>query len=217
MADMVQGILEDMAPDLMSMIEHEIFTEAQVTEIIDKIREFGYKLARSVPLKHHFLSAIQHELILEEKRLERKQELNLKPAASDRAIIRKIINLFQRFTTRFKADPDAWKEFINFCVRSKSHRQLSKVITKVLQLHPTNIDMWLIARYIEEKIKSDVIQQEGLCKERWGLIWKTYKYGKSIWSLKRNMQKKAKCRRLFYVKEKAQVFYRKHLEFDLGC
>lgn len=104
MADIVQGVLEDMVPDLMNFIEREIFTEEQVKEIIEKRRALEYKLVRRVPLKHHFLAAIQYELTLEDKRVERKRELSLKPASSDRAIIRRIINLFQRFTTQFKSD-----------------------------------------------------------------------------------------------------------------
>jgi U3 small nucleolar RNA-associated protein 6 len=156
MAEIIQGILEDMIPDLLDLQTREIFTEEEIKEIINTRRSLEYKLMRNIPEKKYFYSAIKYELDLEDQRKEKKEELNLKPAGSDRSIIRRIISLFKRFSRVFKHDVEVWKEFINFCIRSKSLRDLSQVMAQALQLHSTNQNLWIIARHVEEKVRNDI-------------------------------------------------------------
>ena len=154
MAEIVQGILEDTVDDLLDIIEREIFTEQEVKEIIKKRRTHEYKLNRVHPEKKHYLAAIQYELSLEEQRLKRTK--NTKPTSADRNFVKRVISLFQRCTRRFSEDVSVWKEFINFTIRSNSERQLTQVISKALQLHPRNEELWLISAYVQAYIKKDI-------------------------------------------------------------
>lgn len=86
MAEVIQGILEDMLPDLLDFLTRDIFNDSEIKQIIKTRREFEYKLMRPQPLKRHFLAAVQYELSLEDQRVRRRNELGLnKPSNSDRS------------------------------------------------------------------------------------------------------------------------------------
>ena len=141
MAEVVQGILEDMVPDLLELVSREIFTQEEISEIINARRNHEYKLMRNTPQKKFFYSAINYELELEDLRKSKRDELNLKPSNSDRSIIRRILSLFKRFALAYKHDISVWKEYINFCIRCKCLRELSQIMAQALQLHSTNEEL----------------------------------------------------------------------------
>jgi hypothetical protein len=86
MAEVIQGILEDMLPDLLDFLTRDIFNDSEIKQIIKTRREFEYKLMRPQPLKRHFLAAVQYELSLEDQRVRRRNELGInKPSNSDRS------------------------------------------------------------------------------------------------------------------------------------
>lgn len=180
MAEIIQGVLEDMVADLLELQTREIFSESEVAEVINCRRELEYKLMRSTPQKKFFYSAIKYELDLEELRKAKREELNLKPASSDRSVIRRILSLFKRFATTFKHDVEVWKEYINFCIRSKSLRELSQAMAQALQFHCSKEDLWIIARYVEEKVRNDVesaraiLQRSVLVNSKSQKLWKEY-------------------------------------------
>lgn len=156
MAEIIQGILEDMVADLIDFQTREIFSASEVEDIIKARRNLEYKLMRNNPQKKHFYAAIQYELELEDQRQNKKDQLSLKNSSSDRSIVRRILSLFKRFAQAYKHDVDVWKEYINFCIRSKAQRDLSQVLARALQLHAGNEDMWIIGRYVEEKYRNDI-------------------------------------------------------------
>jgi U3 small nucleolar RNA-associated protein 6 len=149
MADVVQGILEAMSGDLIDLQTREIFTESEISEIIQTRRSHEYKLIRSKPSKKHFLSAINYELTLDEELQSRKQELSTKKSPSDKSILKRAQSLFRRFTKIFKHDVSVWKEYIQFCIRYNLKRELSHVLGKCLQLHSRSEDLWIISKCIE--------------------------------------------------------------------
>lgn len=53
--------------------------------------------------------------------------------------------MFDRATRKFKGDPAIWMAWLKFCKDSQSKRQVSKVITKALKLHPTAPYFWAYA------------------------------------------------------------------------
>lgn len=86
MAELIQGTLEDMLPDLLDFASRDIFTDSEIKQIIKTRRELEYKLMRPQPLKRHFLSAVHYELTLEDQRVRRRNELGInKPSNSDRS------------------------------------------------------------------------------------------------------------------------------------
>lgn len=155
MAEVVQGILEDMTSDLIDLQTREIFTSPEIKEIIETRKKHEYKLARNKPSKKHFFSAISYELDLEDQRQKQIQDLTLKPAPSDKSIIRRIISLFRRFSKIHKSDITVWKEYINFCVRSNNKRELSQVLAKCLQFHSRSTELWIISKCIEVNINKN--------------------------------------------------------------
>ena len=68
-----------------------------------------------------------------------------KRSLADYGIIRRIHFIFDRATRKFKGDPGVWMTWLKFCKDSQSKRQVSKVITKALKLHPTASYFWAYA------------------------------------------------------------------------
>lgn len=180
MADIVQRNLEDMVPDLLEFVNTDVFTEEEVKEIIRNRRHHEYKLIRISPSKKNFFQAVQYELSLESKRNRNQIEMNIKPSALDRSIINRIHSIFRRFVAAFKHDVTVWKEYINYCVRSKSDRQLNKLLGKSLQMHPKEIDFWLIAMHVETDIKKNteggrkILQRSVQVNQHSLKLWNSY-------------------------------------------
>lgn len=85
MAEGVQGVLEDLLPDLTDMLAHQLFSPQEIEAIITARRDFEYRLARRAPQQRHFLKAIQYEMDLEHRRRIRKEEQQVdRPFASDK-------------------------------------------------------------------------------------------------------------------------------------
>ncbi|KAK9837160.1 hypothetical protein WJX81_007266 [Elliptochloris bilobata] len=174
MADTVHFLLEDMIPELDDLEERGYFTRAEIKQIVRKRTDFEYLLKRRAALKADYLNYIQYESRLEELRRLRKDAAGLtgaKKSLADHALVRRVHFIFERATRKFRGDLALWHSWLQFCKDSRSARQMSKVLTKALQLHPTAAGLWIYAAAWEVEHNRNVaaaraLMQRGLrmCK-----------------------------------------------------
>ncbi len=91
---------------------------------------------------------IEYECKLEELRKHRRKALELadsKKTLADYAIVRRVHFIFERATRKFRSDLSLWTRWLEFCRDSSSSKQLSKVATKAVQVHPTAAGLWVYA------------------------------------------------------------------------
>ncbi|KAK9828324.1 hypothetical protein WJX74_008746 [Apatococcus lobatus] len=144
MADTVRYIAEEMIPELEDFEKRKYFTKVEIKQMVKKRLQFEYLLKRKVPLKADFLRYIQYEERLEALRVHRREERGMagKHTMSEWAIPRRIHFIYDRALRRFKGDLDLWTRWLQHCRAAGSPRQMSKVLTRALQLHPTEPRLW---------------------------------------------------------------------------
>jgi U3 small nucleolar RNA-associated protein 6 len=148
MADIVQQNLESMLPDLHNFLDRKIFTEEEIRAIVETRTSHEYKLIRRSLVKRHFIEAIRYEVDLETQRASKATAGE--HTKSDYSIIKRIVRLFDRAVSVFRDDLGLWKDYIDFCLRSKRYASLGKVIARAIQMHPRARDLWLIAFHAEK-------------------------------------------------------------------
>jgi U3 small nucleolar RNA-associated protein 6 len=68
-----------------------------------------------------------------------------KRSLADYGLLRRIHFIFDRATRKFKGNLSVWMAWLEFCKSSRSSRQVSKVVTRALKLHPTAPFLWAYA------------------------------------------------------------------------
>ncbi|KAK9868819.1 hypothetical protein WJX84_006213 [Apatococcus fuscideae] len=144
MADTVRYIAEEMIPELEDFEKRGYFTKAEIKQMVKKRLQFEYLLKRKIPLKADFLRYIEYEERLEALRVHRKAEKDMgsKHTLAEWAIPRRIHFIYDRALRRFKGDLDLWTRWLQHCRAASSPRQMSKVLTRALQLHPREPRLW---------------------------------------------------------------------------
>lgn len=66
------------------------------------------------------------------------------------------MHLYDRATRKFKENMAIWKEYMHFLVRTKSLKKLNRVVSSAVQIHPQNVDFWLIGAYTELDVKGNL-------------------------------------------------------------
>jgi hypothetical protein len=86
----------------------------------------------------------EYEWNLEQlRRVRRKaRAITGKRSLADYGIVRRIHFIFERATRKFKGELSVWAAWLDFCKASGSSRQVSKVVTKALKLHPSAPFLW---------------------------------------------------------------------------
>jgi U3 small nucleolar RNA-associated protein 6 len=147
MADTVRRLLEEMVPELVDLEERGYFSKSEIKGIVKKRQNFEYALRRRAALKVDYTRYIEYEVHLEKLRQVRRKERNIKgkPSLADHCIVRRIHFIYERALRKFKGDLTLWAQWIHYCQVSKSFRQMSRVLLRALQLHPSCAALWTYA------------------------------------------------------------------------
>jgi len=138
--------MQDMVPILDDLYHKKICNKAEIRQIVQRRREFEYQLQKTDVKPSDFLSYIRYEVAFECLRKRRSQKLNWrKSTVSDFAGIRQIHFIFSRSVSKFKGNVRLWYQYVDFCLRSGSVKQLSKVLFRAVKLHPREVHFWLLA------------------------------------------------------------------------
>lgn len=182
MADIVRRLLEEMVPELEDLEKRGYFSKTEIKQIVQRRQDFEYALRRRAALKSDFLRYADYELALERLRqLRRKQRAIGGPSSlADHSIVRRIHFIYERACRKFRGDLSLWSRWVQFCQYSKSSRQMSRVLTRALQLHPTCAALWTYAAAWEfehnlNATAARALMQRGLrmCKDN-PALWHEY-------------------------------------------
>lgn len=182
MADTVRSVLEEMVPELEDLERRGYFSRAEIRQIAAKRQDFEYALKRRASVQADYLRYIEYEGALERLRqLRRKQRAVAGPSSlADHCIVRRTHFIYERMLRKFRGDLTLWARWLRFCQRSGSGRQMSRVLTKALQLHSTCAALWTHAAAWEFEHNANAaaaraLMQRGLrmCKGQQAL-WHEY-------------------------------------------
>ncbi|GAB4819004.1 hypothetical protein N2152v2_006050 [Parachlorella kessleri] len=182
MADTVRYLLEEMVPELEDMEQRGYFSRHEIKQIVQKRQDFEYSLKRRAGLKEDYLRYIEYETRLEQLRQHRRKERGItgKKSLADYAIVRRVHFIYERATRKFRGDLGLWSRWLAFCQRTGSSRQMSRALTKALQLHPTAPALWTYAAAWEfehnlNAAAARALMQRGLrmCKDA-PALWHEY-------------------------------------------
>lgn len=182
MADNVRRVLEEMVPELEDLEKRGYFSKSEIKQIVQRRQDFEYNLRRRAALKTDFQRYINYETSLERLRqLRRKQRgIDGPDTLADHCIVRRTHFIYERTLRKFRGDLALWSQWLRFCQRSKSTRQMSRVLTRALQLHPTVPSLWTYAAAWEfehngNAVAARALMQRGLrmCKEA-PAMWHEY-------------------------------------------
>ncbi|XP_064620743.1 U3 small nucleolar RNA-associated protein 6 homolog [Lineus longissimus] len=147
MAEFVQLNVEEMLPELEQMERVGLFTKHETRKILKKRKHHEYKLRRRTKVKEDYLQYIQYEvnvLSLVKKRRER-TGYNFKKFEIDVAIVQRIHKLFRMACSRFQDDVKLWLSHIEFSKQRKEKATISRLYTRMLQVHSRKPDLWILA------------------------------------------------------------------------
>ncbi|XP_071107937.1 U3 small nucleolar RNA-associated protein 6 homolog [Haliotis cracherodii] len=147
MAEFVQQSIEEMLPELEQMERVKLFTKAETRQILKKRQSYEYKLRRRTKCREDFLQYVQYEvnvLKLVEKRREA-SGCTYKRLEIDVAIIQRIHKLFRLVCLRFQDDIKLWLSHIEFCKSRNERSYVSRLYTRMLQVHNKKPDLWVMA------------------------------------------------------------------------
>lgn len=149
----MEQFLQDMVPELDELNRKGLFNPDEIREIVKRRREFEY-MVKKVPGKpQDYLNYIRYEVALECLRQRRVKQLRWKKRTlTDNSGIRRLLDIFDRGTRRFKGDVRFWYQHIDFCLRSGSTKVLSRVVMRAVKLHPKEVSLWLLAADRELKL-----------------------------------------------------------------
>ncbi|KAH7622247.1 putative U3 small nucleolar RNA-associated protein 6 [Nannochloris sp. 'desiccata'] len=182
MADTVRRVLEEMVPELEDLEQRGYFNKNEIKQIVQKRQDFEYNLRRRAALKADFLRYIEYENKLERLRQIRRKQRSIDGPSTlaDHCIVRRTHFIFERALRKFRGDLSLWSRWLKFCQDSKSTRQISRVLTRALQLHPNCASLWTYAAAWEfehnaNAVAARALMQRGIrmCKDAPSL-WHEY-------------------------------------------
>ncbi|KAG0048132.1 U3 snoRNP protein [Gryganskiella cystojenkinii] len=158
MADTVRFYMEEMLPEMRDLEQKGLFTKKEITSILKKREKFEYALKRRIAKKADFLRYIEYEMNLEDLRKKRRARMvNQKQSISDYAGPRRIYFIFKRCLTKFHGDISIWLQYLNYAKKTGASRTLGKIYAQVLQLHPMNAKLWILAAAWEWEENANIV------------------------------------------------------------
>ncbi|EIW83286.1 hypothetical protein CONPUDRAFT_101998 [Coniophora puteana RWD-64-598 SS2] len=144
----VQFEQEQMLSELKDLVEKNIFTQAEVKQILKKRTHFETLLVRRIPRRSDFLRYAAYEMSLEQLRRKRVERLKIPKSLhsiSDYALVRRQFQIFERALKRFKGDVGLWIQYIEVAKREGARALVGRITARALQLHPTTPSLYIMA------------------------------------------------------------------------
>ncbi|GMI04563.1 hypothetical protein TrRE_jg7787 [Triparma retinervis] len=122
MAETVQAVMDSMVPAFHDFIKLKIFTEEEIKALVDRRREWEYKLIRK----------------------SRSSSSSSSPSSPSQFHVEAHIHfIFTRALRKFKSDVSMWMQYIDFAKKNDSSKKLSRIYAEALQIHPHSVPLWL--------------------------------------------------------------------------
>ncbi|ODQ68114.1 hypothetical protein NADFUDRAFT_48769 [Nadsonia fulvescens var. elongata DSM 6958] len=151
MSEKVRYYLEQSIPELEDLKKKGLFTKDELTNIMRKRTDFEHRIAGRAARSRDFIKYAQFEINLES--LRRKRVARLGPggraSVSDWAGSKRVFFIFDRATKKFLSDMTLWTQYIDYAKKQNAIQILTKIFTRLLQLHPTKPGIWVMAAKYE--------------------------------------------------------------------
>lgn len=159
MAEFVQLRLEYQIPELQQLERVGLLTGKEIRTVIKKVTALEYKLNRRTVEKEDFISYIQYEINFLELLKKRRERIGyfFKKKEIEYSIVQRINQLFKRATNKWKEDLQLWMSHVAFCKKWDCKRQLSRIYSSLLAVHPDKPALWIMAAKweFEDKLSTD--------------------------------------------------------------
>lgn len=152
MADKVRYYLEQAVPELEDLEKKNLFTKNELSIIMRRRTDFEYRINGRQAKPRDFVKYAEYEMNVEKLRKKRVQRIKPKKTGkspSEYAGPRRILFIFDRGTKKFAGDLSLWMHYLDYAKATKSINVVSKILTSLLQLHPTKPDVWIMAAKYE--------------------------------------------------------------------
>ncbi|ODV83648.1 hypothetical protein CANARDRAFT_24882 [[Candida] arabinofermentans NRRL YB-2248] len=160
MAEKIRYYLEQQIPELQDLQKKKLFNQKEITMIMRRRTDFEHRINGRGSKPNDFLKYIQFEMILDKLRKKRlirfKDLIDIKGTTiSDYAGQRRIFFIFERGVNKYPKSMELWSGYLKYAKKNGSIKIIYETYSKLLQLQPRNINVWLsAAKYEFEKNKN---------------------------------------------------------------
>ncbi|CAN6601789.1 U3 small nucleolar RNA-associated protein 6 [Trichomonascus vanleenenianus] len=171
MSEKVRFFLEQSVAELEDLQKKEIFTRQEISIIMRRRTDFENRINGRTAKSRDFLKYAEYEMNVEALRKKRAHRLGKandpKGGVSTWAGPRRIMFIFDRATRKFAGDIPLWLQYLEYAKSQKSVHVITKVFTRMLQLHPAKPRIWIMAAKYEVDVNASMkaarsIMQRGL-------------------------------------------------------
>lgn len=145
--------MEETLNELEQMERVGLFTREEVRKITKKRKALEYRLQRRTKSKEDYLKYIQNEVQILDLVRRRREHTGymFKKSDIDYSIAKRINRLFRQAIMRFQGDVNIWTSHINFCKRMNWPESISRMYSRLLQVHSNKPELWVAAAHWEMK------------------------------------------------------------------
>ncbi|KAL8973255.1 MAG: hypothetical protein Q9183_000055 [Haloplaca sp. 2 TL-2023] len=142
-SDKARFYLEQSVPELQELIRKELFTKDEVNSIVKRRSGYEHKLNARGSTASDYARYAEYEMNLDSLRKTRARRLGIRSRTY--AGQRRILFIFDRATKKFHGDTALWLQYLAFARKQKSNKRVSRIMTDMLRLHPTDPQLWIYA------------------------------------------------------------------------
>ena len=146
-SDKARFFQEQSIPELQEFLRKNIFSREEIASISRKRSDFEHILNAQGSKPQDYARYIEYEMNLESLRRKRVGRLGVK--TSNHTGQRRISFVLDRATKKFPGDLGFWIQYLTFAQKQRSNNQVSRLLTRILRLHPTKPEVWIFAATME--------------------------------------------------------------------
>lgn len=155
-SDKARFYLEQSVPELQELANKKIFSKEEINSIAKKRSHFEHILNARGSQPSDYARYAEYEMNLESLRRKRVKRLGVK--SSNHTGQRRIFFVLDRATRKFHGDVGLWMQYLGFARKQKSNKKVSQILTSVLRLHPTKVDLWIYATNYAMEERGDMTE-----------------------------------------------------------
>ncbi|VEU23923.1 DEKNAAC105243 [Brettanomyces naardenensis] len=168
MSDRARYYLEKCVPELQDLERKKLFDKKEITMIMRRWTDFEHRITSRGSKPMDYLNYAQYEKNLEKLRKLRVKRFrsiaDSKPSISDYSASKRIFFIFERGVRKFPKSMELWAAYLKYAKKNGSIKVVYKVYTKLLQLQPRNVNVWLSAAKYEYESNRNVKSARNLFK-----------------------------------------------------
>ncbi|KAK9366748.1 U3 small nucleolar RNA-associated protein 6-domain-containing protein [Lipomyces kononenkoae] len=138
--------------ELEDLHKRGIFTKPEIASITRRRTDFEHRIHGRGANLVDFLKYAEFEMNLD--LLRKKRFLRLVGGKNGSSVAtwsgqQRIFFIFERATDKFKGDINLWMQYISYAKQQKARHLLKRILQKVVRLHPTKPELWILAAEYE--------------------------------------------------------------------